>query len=712
MEGVNRESEEGGTSVDFSSCPEALRKERIRYFPTSPWLRLQLPVSFVDPDLEREYERNLCDRQAVVLKRCFYVTLVATALNVGAQYDGDLGGDERGGDERFVRYTSYACLPLVMLLTANFGTALAARKATAFYEYMVCAGFGCVAVLFLLANRSRSVWIVGGDTVDVFSVFSHREKIVMQSDTFTAMNLATTVIASFVSVPIRCSRAWILLLVYPVVYIVLTLPLPLDQVELSLSRRAIVSLQILIQSLVGFLGRVALETSERDSILRMQLIQEMAVNERVLRYKAEHEAERGPMSQAKALEPHKEMAVNERVLLRYKAEHEAERGPMSQAKALEPHKEMAVNERVLLRYKAEHEAERGPMSQAKALEPHKDAADDAAGAEKEAAPEIVDQVQIDDSARSSRPWSCLLVDMSKIEHPDLPSALLVLGAEEGWLLEPRCIEDQTHADFLGHGHQGCVVLASFLGTPVALKTARPRADKRSDLAGLTNEIRALRKLRHPNIVSFFGVTVEEGAGTFALVLEYLKGPCLDSFVEEFHSYSHPYVRDSHSVLQGICSALRYLHGLVPCTIVHCDLKPQNIKVVLSKACVQAKLLDFGYSQHVQGPKTCGRTIQWCAPELLDGSVPTSAADVFSFGYISYFCFSRKTPWDAKSPWELSSETMQVAALQLASEDTRAEARTRFLEQLCKLSPEERPSMEEVATLLSALCSCESAMLKL
>eukprot|EP00931_Biecheleriopsis_adriatica_P025003 TRINITY_DN15455_c0_g2_i3.p1 TRINITY_DN15455_c0_g2~~TRINITY_DN15455_c0_g2_i3.p1 ORF type:complete len:638 (-),score=74.95 TRINITY_DN15455_c0_g2_i3:428-2341(-) len=637
MEGI----EEGGASVDFSSCPEALRKERIRYFPTSPWWRLQLPVSFVDSDLEKEYERNLCHHQVVVLKRFFHVVLVTTAMAFGAQYDGDIGGDER-----FVRYTSYACLPLVMLLTANFGTALAARKATAFYEYVICAGFGCVAVLSLLANRSRSVWIVGGDTVDVFSVFSHREKIVMQSDTFTAMNLATTVIASFVSVPIRCSRAWILLLVYPVVYIVFTVPLPLDQIELSVARRASVSQQILIQSLVGFLGRVALETSERDSILRMQLIQEMAVNERVLRYKAEHEAERGPMSQAKALEP------------------------------------------------------------------HKDAADDAAGAEKEAAPEIVDQVQIDDSARSSRPWSCLLVDMSKIEHPDLPSALLVLGAEEGWLLEPRCIEDQTHADFLGHGHQGCVVLASFLGTPVALKTARPRADKRSDLAGLTNEIRALRKLRHPNIVSFFGVTVEEGAGTFALVLEYLRGPCLDKFVEEFHSFSQPYIRDSHSVLQGICSALRYLHGLAPCAIVHCDLKPQNIKVVLSKACVQAKLLDFGYSQHVQGPKTCGRTIRWCAPELLNGSLPTSAADVFSFGYISYFCFSKRVPFHDESSWQLSSLMSQVAALELASEDMRAEARTQFLQQLCKLSPAERPSMEEVATLLSALCSCESAMLKL
>jgi serine/threonine protein kinase len=93
---------------------------------------------------------------------------------------------------------------------------------------------------------------------------------------------------------------------------------------------------------------------------------------------------------------------------------------------------------------------------------------------------------------------------------------------------------------------------------------------------LSNEVRILRSLRHPNIVLFMGVAVTET--TRFIVTELMLGDSLDKLL-----YTKGRMRnaDRHSVMRferkvelllDVVKGMLYLHGLQP-AIIHRDLKP-------------------------------------------------------------------------------------------------------------------------------------------
>jgi len=234
--------------------------------------------------------------------------------------------------------------------------------------------------------------------------------------------------------------------------------------------------------------------------------------------------------------------------------------------------------------------------------------------------------------------------------------VLDLGDRERWLLRSEDVPLQRGL-ILGRGSFGAVIGASLHGLPVAVKVPRIAKDKtqQKDLAALLNEIRILRRVRHPNIVCFFGACVVPSSGEISLVLERVDGPTLGKFVAQIALEDD--LRRCQLTL-GVASALRYLHAQRP-RIVHGDLKGSNILVEISIP--RCKLVDFGLSRpltKVSSPM--GGTFNWVAPELLrhPNQTPQTSADVFSFGRVVYLIATSREPLAGKHRKQIIENAMK------------------------------------------------------
>lgn len=145
----------------------------------------------------------------------------------------------------------------------------------------------------------------------------------------------------------------------------------------------------------------------------------------------------------------------------------------------------------------------------------------------------------------------------------------------------------------------------------------------------SREVRALKELRHPNIVELFDSGIDEATGNYFLVLEWmdtdlwaLKGQ------SSFQGWDSFYVEMGRPLLK----ALAFAHSR---QIVHRDVKPRNI---LLDSAGTPKLADFGISK-LKTWLEPGVTLNefasrpFCPPEPNDGSFEYSR-DVFAFAAVT------------------------------------------------------------------------------
>jgi len=219
-----------------------------------------------------------------------------------------------------------------------------------------------------------------------------------------------------------------------------------------------------------------------------------------------------------------------------------------------------------------------------------------------------------------------------------------LGRNERWLINGS--EVMLRPDkILGSGGFGVVISGSYHGTPVAVKVPRQSIDGTNvtQLPMISNELRILRHVRHPNIVLFHGACVDSSGGELALVLENVKGMRLDIFTKP--PPADPDTAGRYQILLDVCCALRYLHSQVP-RIVHGDLKASNILIESLLWGPRAKLVDFGLSRIITGKaKALGGTLAWMAPEVMRNpkNVPAPSSDVYSFGRLLFFIATGRRP---------------------------------------------------------------------
>jgi serine/threonine-protein kinase len=214
---------------------------------------------------------------------------------------------------------------------------------------------------------------------------------------------------------------------------------------------------------------------------------------------------------------------------------------------------------------------------------------------------------------------------------------------------------------LGSGGIGDVYRArdTRLGREVAIKVLRdPLAPDPARRARFDREARLISQLNHPHICSLFDVGQQDS--TDYLVMECLEGETLADRLKR--SRNRP-VAPNEALLLGmqIADALAAAHRQ---GIVHRDLKPSNVMLTKNGA----KLLDFGIAkaqapfrsssdpEETAGPRvdtvtvdgTLQGTLQYMAPEQLEGRDADGRSDLFALGAILYEMLTGRRPFDGES----------------------------------------------------------------
>jgi len=280
------------------------------------------------------------------------------------------------------------------------------------------------------------------------------------------------------------------------------------------------------------------------------------------------------------------------------------------------------------------------------------------------------------------------------------SELARLGLQEHWLITKESLQ-LLPDNVLGMGGFGMALVGLYHGAEVVLKVARTNAVSKESLAS-ADELRIFRRLKHPNIVGFYGACIVPDLSEIVLVLEYVRGVDLHRAIRGIARTPSEVVARC-MLVDDICCALQYLHDQEP-TIIHGDIKAANVLVHMVGARHRAKLLDFGLSRLLtRRAHDLGGTPRWMAPEVIrnDQSAKAPSSDVFSFGRLVYMIMTGRAPLSHLSKRDIVDAALSGVCPQLdwpaampLMEQTRA-----LCEDCLQVKPASRPSIAEVQSAL-------------
>ncbi|HEX9294531.1 MAG TPA: serine/threonine-protein kinase [Polyangiaceae bacterium] len=200
-------------------------------------------------------------------------------------------------------------------------------------------------------------------------------------------------------------------------------------------------------------------------------------------------------------------------------------------------------------------------------------------------------------------------------------------------------------------------------TEVAVKLLHPSLFSRARVRKLfAGEAEALRRLSHPNIVRFYGLS--ETAHQLAIVMELVEGQALSAVIERHIQRAQrgglpamPFLRAWH-YFQQLLGALAATHEL---GIVHRDVKPANL---LIRRDGLAKLTDYGIARlPADVARTTGSvqpgTGAYMSPEQVLGEPLDGRSDLYSAAIVLYEMVSGRTPFEAPDRSEFVIRAAQV-----------------------------------------------------
>jgi len=169
------------------------------------------------------------------------------------------------------------------------------------------------------------------------------------------------------------------------------------------------------------------------------------------------------------------------------------------------------------------------------------------------------------------------------------------------------------------------------------------------------EARALEKLKHPNIVPFYGV--QKTSQFMFLLEEFIDGPSLKQVLEKERIKGEKNLSVEHTLIytKAVYSALGYAHTS---GVVHCDVKPGNVMIEEGG---NIFLADFGIARHAYSTETtvgiAGSPL-YMAPEQIKGEAVTPATDIYSLGIMVFELLTGKRPFTGSiSETEKTGETV-------------------------------------------------------
>jgi protein kinase-like protein len=193
---------------------------------------------------------------------------------------------------------------------------------------------------------------------------------------------------------------------------------------------------------------------------------------------------------------------------------------------------------------------------------------------------------------------------------------------------------------LGRGGTSVVYRAEHvrLGRPAALKLLSPGLGENDFAERFMRESRLAASLDHPAIVPVFDAGEEDGLLWIAMAC--VEGTDLKTLLAEEGSLPP---RRALAILGQVAAALDAAHAR---GLVHRDVKPANILVGPGD---RAFLSDFGVAKELSsgGHTRTGSfvgTIEYCAPEQIEGSTVDARTDVYALGCVLYEALTGVPPF--------------------------------------------------------------------
>jgi serine/threonine protein kinase len=254
---------------------------------------------------------------------------------------------------------------------------------------------------------------------------------------------------------------------------------------------------------------------------------------------------------------------------------------------------------------------------------------------------------------------------------------------------------------IGHSSFGIVQEGRLNGTKVAVKTIKrdPKNKKGEDIEAFKKEAELNCKLRHPNVVLFMGICVQETEVCIVTELmargnvrDLLVGPIQGKAVKLDWSLRLQWGVDT---AQGMA----YLHSLNP-PMIHRDLKTTNLLVDRGMNC---RIADFGLSRFQTDDKIMSAvgTVQFAAPEVLRHEKYTEKADLFSYGTVLWELYTRRGIFKGMPQIEVYKAVIGGSMPEVPPD---CDPRFAMLIKDCwQLDPRKRPSFRSVLDRLAPLC---------
>jgi serine/threonine protein kinase len=254
---------------------------------------------------------------------------------------------------------------------------------------------------------------------------------------------------------------------------------------------------------------------------------------------------------------------------------------------------------------------------------------------------------------------------------------------------------------IGQGGMGKVYEAvhEIMGRSVALKVITAQiANENNNATRFYQEIRALAKLNHPNIVIIYDAGKVNGKNYYAM--ELLPGPSLKEYTD---TKKRIHEKEALKIISATARALDHAHAR---SIIHRDVKPENI---IFDAFGVPKLTDFGLVMRsdmdhmtlTQEGFLVG-SFFYASPEQVNGDRDLDGrSDIYSLGATLYHVLTGHTLYSGNSPQEVIAKHLKGRYISPKRYCPKLSNRTvRLLEKMLEVNREKR--FKSMAELIKAI----------
>ncbi|XP_021376358.1 probable serine/threonine-protein kinase DDB_G0280133 isoform X2 [Mizuhopecten yessoensis] len=184
-------------------------------------------------------------------------------------------------------------------------------------------------------------------------------------------------------------------------------------------------------------------------------------------------------------------------------------------------------------------------------------------------------------------------------------------------------------------------------TKVTAKRLHREAEAGGEVDLLITEAEFVGKLRHPDILLLMGICQTNNLDGLVLLFENVG---VGSLYYQLHEKSERMSTNQiHEILVQICDGIIFLHDQ---DLLHCYITSHAVFLVSSHTAklgnleyaIERNKSEVGKRSLVISNKHQNAAYNWMAPEIINGSCPSAASDMYSFCAVMWESFENTIPW--------------------------------------------------------------------